>query len=305
MRGRKDFTDDEVAEYVACGFSKAEAPRWARNLLPEVGTERALRLKALKWGPTALKEYLKSIGDGRGNPPALDVHHAEVLLNATPILGGPKIVLHWSAYLHYQYGWDLGEARAVELVLDCEAFRDRLTATTGYEIAWTVKRIIDGLLPHEREALISLTAEPGFSEIRRRSDDHTVALAKGVGSPGNLVVLKEHGFVIDERIHYGFGPLLERWRGFDAAAAPARERDQWLRGVATIWYWYWDWKGALPVQLGPGEDVPERLQLIFDDGIDPGRFRDAILSRGGWIEPNVLEGLVKEDIATAVSDGWL
>lgn len=287
-------------EYRRLGFKPDEAARWRNIASYHTPLEKLAQLRAQKWSPSALVATMRELGH-RGGQQLLDESFADDLIRVTPLVGGPKVVKAWTKIVHQSWDEGFDNPRAVEAIIEAEAWKNHAKKVTGVNIDPKDYNKMASLLPLQRDVYIEIMGIAGREDdIREYRVSRAMDLARVVGSPSNLRVLQEKGFPLGRTgtgIVQGSAHAMKGYDVFNAQSAPDKDRNKWMRSVATTLYWRNTHENRVT-----GDDM---RKIIENPDIDPVLLKDTLLNSGGNISPVQLEGILAAGIGAAVSDGWL
>jgi hypothetical protein len=287
-------------EYWKLGFKPDEAARWRKIASYHVPLEKLLKLRDQKWSPSALVATMKEVGNTSGQN-LLDEEFADELIRVTPLVGGPKVVKAWTRVVYQSWDDGFDNPRAVEAIREAEEWKKNAEQVTGVNIEPKDYHAMASLLPLQRGAYIEIMGIEGRgADIREYKVARAMSLARVLGSPSNINVLRENGFPLGStgtEIVQGSAHAMKGWDTFDAAAASPKDRNRWMRSVATTLYWKNTHENRVT-----GDDM---RKVIENPDIDPVLLKDTLLNSAGSISPVQLEGILIAGVGTAVSEGWL
>lgn len=291
--------DQRDIEFRNLGFTPVEAARWNKVMYRDVPVGSILELKKMGWSPSSIKATASQLFVGA----KVSDEFTNELIRITPLVGGPKVVKGWIKTVYQSWDDGFGNPRAVDSVVEAEAWKAKAKNVTGVPIDQKEHRKLASLLPKQRDAYLDvMTTEGREADQREFKVSRAMDLARTIGSSENYRFLQEKGFPLGSTDNgvvqaSGHAGTSRGYDVFDAASASKEDQDKWLRSMATSMYWINYSETSVS-----GDD---RRRIIENKDIDPVKLKDALLSHRGAIRYVQLEGIVAGGVESAVSGGWL
>lgn len=307
LRWRAEFSDtgdrfltQRRIDFFNKGFSSAQAKRWEGACYEDVSVDRMIMLRDLKWSPTSLKSIMKALGQSHGTNSKISGNLARQIIDFTPRLGSPKLAQEWASIARLETS---GEGNPysdslIRRIHETEQFKARAASENGITFSADSNYDLLHATPDQRETLLLLmdTDERFMTGSSGALVARALEIARYVGSPENLAVLKGNGFVFADpqtkepyNISYGSNDF----GGLDAATADKHTRDKWMKEFAFRMYG----KGKVRQQN-------QRDRWTDDDSIDPVKLKDILIADPAADDVR-LEALLVANISSPVVEGWL
>ena len=302
LQWRKEFNGHDKAclspreiEFYEKGFTSSVAKRWSNACYEAVTIDQMIALKDLKWSPSSLKNAIKELD--RYSNSKLNGDLAKQIIDFTPKVGSPKLVLEWAeAERIMREGDEVFAPEFIEKLHEVERFKDRAAKEYGISLQPASNYDLLQLLPNQRETLLYIMDDTSrFLSTGKESVRETAELARFISSPDNFTLLRENGFPFNdpqtnEPYNISFGS--DNYADFDARTADKPARDKWMKELAFRLY-------SKTVR-----QQPQRDRWTEDDSIDPVQLKDLLLNDPKADDVRI-EALLVANVAQPVAEGWL
>jgi hypothetical protein len=289
----KGFLDWRALSFYDKEFPLSQAKRWNDICFDDVEVDQMIALRGMKWSPSTLKSALKALPYRN---PKLSRHEADQLIEDTPRVGSPKLMLEWLPVARIKGHDGRFSPEIIESIHEVEKFKERASKEYGISFGAETNYELKELLPAQRDTLLDLMdSNDRFLSTGASSVKKTAELARFISSPDNLAVLEENGFVFsnpDTNLPYDISFGSDDYADFDARTADKHSRDKWMKELAFRLY------------SSSVRQQNQRDRWTEDDSIDPIKLKDVLIADSKANDVR-LDALLVANVAQPVASGWL
>jgi hypothetical protein len=274
-------------------FPLSQAKRWNAICFDDVEVDQMIALREMKWSPSTLKSALKALPYRN---PKLSRQEAQQLIEDTPLVGSPKLVLEWLPVSRIGSHDGKFSPELIERIHEVEKLKERASKEYGISFGAETNRELEMLLPAQRDTLLDIMDDNDrFLNTSASAVKKAAELARFISSPDNLAVLKENGFIFTDpntNMPYDISFGSNDYRDFDARTADKHSRDKWMKELSFRLY------------SSSVRQQHQRDRWTEDDRIDPAKLREILVSDSKANDVR-LDALLVADVAQPVASGWL
>lgn len=274
-------------------FPLSQAKRWNDTCFDDVEVDQMIALRGMKWSPNTLKSALKVLPYRNSK---LSKHEAQQLIDDTPLVGSPKLMLEWLPVARIKGHDGRFSPELIESIREVEQFKERASKEYGISFGAETNYELKELLPAQRDTLLDIMDSNGrFLNTSATSVKRAAELARFISSPDNLAVLEENGFIFanpENNAPYDISFGSDEYSDFDARTADKPSRDKWMKELSFRLY------------SSSVRQQSQRDRWTEDDSIDPVRLKDALLADSKANDVR-LDALLVANVAQPVASGWL
>jgi len=288
-----DFLDHREISFYDKKFPLSQAKRWNDVCYEDVEVDHMIALREMKWSPSTVKSALKGLPHKNRK---LSRQSAELLIEETPRVGNPKLLLEWLNVARIKEYDGHFSPELIQNIHEVERFKERASKEYGISFNSENNYELSQLLPVQRDVLLDIMdSNERFLATGEKSVRKTAELASYISSPDNLAVLRENGFVFsnpDTNLPYDISFGSDDYRDFDARTADKHSRDKWMKELAFRLY------------SSSVRQQNQRDRWTEDDSIDPVKLKDILLADSKADDVRI-EALLVANVAQPVVSGWL